>query len=232
MAGWLALAVPLAILAVVVAMVVRYFFWQIEEEIRAAARLENDRDYRAAVLSELDARVAQSPQDCRLRLRRADVRRLHGDHQGAISDLEHYLAFRPDDDAGWAEMAESHLAVGKASEALLAAGRARRLDPACLDYHRLAAGAALQAKNFLAAEEAIALWQQAEEARLAEEQRRPTPRMLGGQALPPFAGDPLLPWYRAALALARGQMAQAQEALALALAGGADVPEEVYQDKA
>ena len=131
----LALAFFFAILAVLVALAVRYFFWQIEREIQEAGRLEDDSDYRTVVLADLDARLARRPQDFRLRLRRANVRQLHGDHHGAIADLEHYLAVQGGDDAAWAEMAESQLALGRAGEALLSAERARAIDPALSLIH-------------------------------------------------------------------------------------------------
>jgi len=193
----------LVILVPTVILVVRFFYWLIDRNLKDLARVEGDDSYRQGLLAELDAALARSPEDANLRRRRADARRFDGDHAGVIEDLTVYLKARPADDAGWAELAESLTACGQYEDALAATAEAIRLDPAYIDYQAACAQAALLAGRLEAADAALAAWARQEEEALATEAECPRPRQLLGRAVPPRQADRRLCLYRGALALAR-----------------------------
>ena len=203
----------LFLILIVLALVIRFFYWQIDQEMKDLARLETDAEYRAGILAKLDERIAGEPTNPTLRKRRADVRRLAGQHAGVVEDLTVFLEARAEDDSGWAELAESHLALQRPAEALRAAEHAAELDPECLEHYPLRLRAALLARDLAAGRDILDLWEQVEDEKRQAEQERREPRMIGKDFVPPFDGDPLLPLFRAALALADDRQADAEREL-------------------
>jgi len=203
----LLLAGLFALLLVVLALVIRFYHWQIAEEAKNWLKVETDPVFRAERLRALDEQIASRPEDPRPRRERAAVRRLAGDRALEAEDLRAVLAGSPEDDTCWIELAEALLSLGRHAEAAEAAERATEIDPDCTDHYPPLLRALLLARETAKAEEALDLWEQID----AERQSSAAESPPEGEAPP--TGDPALPLFRAAFLLLQGDEKEARAAL-------------------
>ena len=179
-----------------IVLVVRFVYWMVDQGLKDLARTENDPEYRRAMLVDLDARIKAEPEEPSLRRKRADIRRFDDDHAGVVEDLTVYLRKKPRDDAGWQELAESLMDLGRPTEALVAITRAVELDPAYTDYRIMQAEVAMAAGEH---EQAISSLDQAEQIEIAavsKEAGRKRPRMVAGHQVPRREIDERIAEYR------------------------------------
>lgn len=128
---------------------------------------------------------------------RADLKRLDTDHAGTADDLSLLLKLTPWDDAAWAELAEARAELGQTDEALAALAAASDLDPGYEEYYMTSANLLLAKERPGEADKIIDAW----ETRGHDPRPEAEARRLA---------------YRAAVALANGDMKAARDLAAKA----------------
>lgn len=201
---------------ILMALLVRYLYWTIDQEGARLARMESDTDFRREERARLDDRLAARPDDLRALRLRADILALDADWDGAARDLDHCLRLNAKDDTAWSELAEARMRLNQSREAVEAARRAVELDPDYIDYRAVLCRAQLLAEDLPAARSAWGAWQ-ALARKLHEERATDAPRRLANwlPRLSPLE-NPYLHLHEAALLLAEGEAAAARDAFARA----------------
>lgn len=146
----------------------------------------------AAVIMLISLSTRKSARMARLLLFRADLKRLDGDRSGAAVDLRELLRITPWDDSAWAELSDDLAAAGRLPDALAAMDEAVKLDPRYDEYRMVSASLAIRTGKLASAREMIRQWVE-----------------LDGVG----PDDPRLTIYQAALELAEGNRAKAEESL-------------------
>ncbi len=142
-------------------------------------RLAEDADYRREQLEKLDRKVERfgdNPGRCpaAILMNRANIRRLDANRQGAREDLALYLQKKPNDDAGWQELAEDCLLLGDFGGAKNAIEEACRLDPQYVDYPRFGARVAIAMNDATFLKSMLERWQNLA-SRLPDDRRQDDP---------------------------------------------------------
>lgn len=215
------------LLALVVALIVRYFYWTVENNLKDLSKLETDPEFRRDRIAALSLQLNDNPNNCNVLRERADALRLDGNPAAAAADLQHLATLEPMDDTVWHELAECLLELGDARKALEAAKNAVKLDENYVEYYTTMARAAILAADLSEADAALRGWARLENAYLARENARDLPKMLGKTPISPAERDPLLPLLQAAAALAAGEGGVAADRLAEARELGPAATEEL-----